>query len=160
MIDIKLIRTNPDLVKANIKKREMNLDSVVDEILEIDAKRRELTGSTEAMKAEQNACTKKIPAMKKAGEDVAPVMAEMKALSEKIKAADAELGEIEAKQQELMLGLPNMPDEDVAAGGKEQNVPVHYFGEQPKFDFEPKNHVDLCESAAQLLHQRASGRRL
>ena len=146
MIDIKLIRTNPDLVKANIKKREMNLDSVVDEILEIDAKRRELTGSTEAMKAEQNACTKKIPAMKKAGEDVAPVMAEMKALSEKIKAADAELGEIEAKQQELMLGLPNMPDEDVAAGGKEQNVPVHYFGEQPKFDFEPKNHVDLCES--------------
>ena len=59
MIDIKLIRTNPDLVKANIKKREMNLDSVVDEILEIDAKRRELTGSTEAMKAEQNACRRR-----------------------------------------------------------------------------------------------------
>lgn len=156
MIDIKLIRTNPDLVKANIKKREMNLDSVVDEILEIDAKRRELTGSTEAMKAEQNACTKKIPAMKKAGEDVAPVMAEMKALSEKIKAADAALGEIEAKQQELMLGLPNMPDEDVAAGGKEQNVPVHYFGEQPKFDFEPKNHVDLCESLGMIDYPRGA----
>ena len=103
MIDIKLIRTNPDLVKANIKKREMNLDSVVDEILEIDAKRRELTGSTEAMKAEQNACTKKIPAMKKAGEDVAPVMAEMKALSEKIKAADAELGEIEEHEAAVVL---------------------------------------------------------
>ena len=156
MIDIKLIRTNPDLVKANIKKREMNLDSVVDEILEIDAKRRELTGSTEAMKAEQNACTKKITAMKKAGEDVAPVMAEMKALSDKIKAADAELGEIEAKQQELMLGLPNMPDEDVAAGGKEQNVPVHYFGEQPKFDFEPKNHVDLCESLGMIDYPRGA----
>ena len=156
MNDIKLIRTNPDLVKANIRKREMDLDAVVDEIIAIDAKRRELTGSTEAMKAEQNACTKKIPAMKKAGEDVAPVLAEMKALSEKIKAADAELGEIEAKQQELMLGLPNMPDEDVAAGGKEQNVPVHYFGEQPKFDFEPKNHVDLCESLGMIDYPRGA----
>ena len=156
MIDIKLIRSNPDLVKANIKKREMNLDSVVDEILELDAKRRELTGSTEAMKAEQNACTKKIPAMKKAGEDVAPVMAEMKALSEKIKAADADLSAIEEKQKELMLGLPNMPDEDVVAGGKEQNVPVHYFGEQPKFDFEPKNHVDLCESLGMIDYPRGA----
>ena len=156
MVDINLIRSNPDLVKANIKKREMNLDDVVDAILEVDAKRRELTGSTEAMKAEQNACTKKIPAMKKAGEDVAPVMAEMKALSEKIKAAAAELGELEEKQKELMLSLPNMPDEDVAAGGKEQNVPVHYFGEQPKFDFEPKNHVDLCESLGMIDYPRGA----
>lgn len=67
MLDLKLIRTNPDEVKAAIHKRELNLDETVDKILEIDARRRELTGSTESMKAEQNACTKKIPAMKKAG---------------------------------------------------------------------------------------------
>ena len=156
MLDLKLIRTNPDEVKAAIHKRELNLDETVDKILEIDARRRELTGSTESMKAEQNACTKKIPAMKKAGEDVSGIMAEMKALSEKIKAANADLGELEEQQKQLMLSLPNLPDEDVVAGGKEQNVPLHYFGEQPKFDFEPKNHVDLCESLGMIDYPRGA----
>ena len=156
MLDIKLIRTNPDLVKANIKKREMNLDHIVDEILDIDAKRRELTGTVEAMKAERNADTKKIPQMKKAGEDTTELMARMKALADQIKEADAQLGQLEEKQQDLMLSLPNMPDENVVAGGKEQNVPLHYFGEQPKFDFEPKNHVDLCESLGMIDYQRGA----
>lgn len=156
MLDIKLIRTNPDLVKANIKKREMNLDDVVDEILDLDTKRRELTGKVEAMKAERNADTKKIPQMKKAGEDTTEIMAKMKALADQIKEADAELGQLEEKQQDLMLSLPNMPDENVVAGGKEQNVPLHYYGEQPKFDFEPKNHVDLCESLGMIDYQRGA----
>ncbi len=156
MLDIKLIRTNPDLVKANIKKREMNLDHIVDEILDIDAKRRELTGKVEAMKAERNADTKKIPQMKKAGEDTTELMAKMKALAEQIKEADADLGKLEEKQQDLMLSLPNMPDEDVVAGGKEQNVPLHYYGEQPKFNFEPKNHVDLCEGLGMIDYQRGA----
>ena len=52
---------------------------------------------------------------------------------------------MEEKQKELMLSLPNLPDEDVVAGGKEQNVPLHYFKEKPVFDFPMKNHVDLCE---------------
>lgn len=156
MLDIKLIRTNPDLVKANIKKREMNLDHIVDEILDIDAKRRELTGKVEAMKAERNADTKKIPQMKKAGEDTTELMAKMKALAEQIKEADADLGKLDEKQQDLMLSLPNMPDEDVVAGGKEQNVPLHYYGEQPKFDFEPKNHVDLCEGLGMIDYQRGA----
>ena len=156
MLDIKLIRTNPDLVKANIKKREMNLDHIVDEILDIDTKRRELTGKVEAMKAERNADTKKIPQMKKTGEDTTELMARMKALADQIKEADAELGGLEEKQQDLMLSLPNMPDENVVAGGKEQNVPLHYYGEQPKFDFEPKNHVDLCESLGMIDYQRGA----
>ena len=156
MLDIKLIRTNPDLVKANIKKREMNLDHIVDEILDIDTKRRELTGKVEAMKAERNADTKKIPQMKKAREDTTELMARMKALADQIKEADAELGGLEEKQQDLMLSLPNMPDENVVAGGKEQNVPLHYYGEQPKFDFEPKNHVDLCESLGMIDYQRGA----
>src|SRR5699024_9296973 len=88
--------------------------------------------------------------------DVSGIMAEMKALSEKIKAANADLGELEEQQKQLMLSLPNLPDEDVVAGGKEQNVPLHYFGEQPKFDFEPKNHVDLCESLGMIDYQRGA----
>ncbi len=156
MLDIKLIRTNPDFVKAAIRKRELDLDAVVDEIIELDAKRREVTGKAEAMKAQQNAVTKKIPAMKKAGEDTTAVLAEMKELSDAVRAENEKLAELEGKQQELMLSLPNLPDEDVVAGGKEQNVPLHYFKEKPVFDFEAKNHVDICESLGLIDYQRGA----
>ena len=156
MLDIKLIRTNPDLVKAKIQKREMNLDHVVDEILELDAQRREMTGKVEALKAEQNAESRKIPQMKKAGEDTTELIARMKSLSDQIRDENAELEKLEAAQQEKMLSLPNLPDDDVVAGGKEQNEPLHYFGEKPVFDFEPKNHVDLCESLGMIDYQRGA----
>lgn len=121
MLDIKMIRTDGEKVKERIRKREMNLDSIVDEILDIDKKRRELTGEVESKKAEQNADSKKIPQLKKAGEDTAPLMERMKALSAEIKEGDAKLAELEEKQKDLLLSLPNLPDEDVCAGGKEQN---------------------------------------
>ena len=121
MLDLKMIRTEPDKVKAAIQKREMNLDSVIDEILKIDVDRRAVTGKVEAKKAEQNAASKQIPAMKKAGQDTTELMAQMKVLSAEIKEYDAELGELEEKQKDLMLSLPNLLDEDVVAGGKEQN---------------------------------------
>ena len=156
MLDIKLIRTNPDLVKAKIQKREMNLDHVVDEILELDAQRREMTGKVEALKAEQNAESRKIPQMKKAGEDTTELMARMKSLSDQIRDENAELEKLEAAQQEKMLSLPNLPDDDVVAGGKEQNEPLHYFGEKPVFGFESKNHVDLCESLGMIDYQRGA----
>lgn len=156
MIDIKLIRTNPDFVKAAIEKKVEGLSSVIDEILEIDAKRREETGKVEKMKAEQNAATKKIPQIKKEGGDVSAVMAEMKALSAEIKKADEDLSALEAKQHELLLALPNLPDEDVCAGGKENNRVLHQFKEKPVFDFEPKNHVDLCESLGLIDYKRGA----
>lgn len=156
MLDIKLIRSNPDLVKAAAKKREFDADRMIEEILKIDAERREVTGKVEAMKAEQNTATKQIPQIKKAGGDASVLMAEMKELAGKIKDCDAELSELEEKQKSLLLGLPNLPDEDVCAGGKENNKPVHYFKEQPKFDFEPKNHVDLCENLHMIDYQRGA----
>ena len=134
----------------------MNLDHVVDEILELDAQRREMTGKVEALKAEQNAESRKIPQMKKAGEDTTELMARMKSLSDQIRDENAELEKLEAAQQEKMLSLPNLPDDDVVAGGKEQNEPLHYFGEKPVFDFEPKNHVDLCESLGMIDYQRGA----
>ena len=97
MLDIKMIRTDGEKVKERIRKREMNLDSIVDEILDIDKKRRELTGEVESKKAEQNADSKKIPQLKKAGEDTAPLMERMKALSAEIKEGDAKLAELEEK---------------------------------------------------------------
>ena len=156
MLDIKMIRTDGEKVKERIRKREMNLDSIVDEILDIDKKRRELTGEVESKKAEQNADSKKIPQLKKAGEDTAPLMERMKALSAEIKEGDAKLAELEEKQKDLLLSLPNLPDEDVCAGGKEQNQPIRYFKEQPKFDYEPKNHVELCEGLGMIDYQRGA----
>ena len=108
MLDLKLIRTEPDKVKAAIHKREMNLDDSIDAILKIDVERRAVTGKVEAKKAEQNAASKQIPAMKKAGQDTTELMAQMKVLSAEIKEYDAELGELEEKQKELMLSLPNL----------------------------------------------------
>ncbi len=156
MVDIKLVRSNPDFVKAAVKKREMDLDTVIDEILAIDEERRALTGSVESLKARQNAASKQIPQMKKAGEDTTALMAEMKELSETIKEENAKLSELEDKQKDLMYCIPNLPDEDLLAGGKENNAAVHYFKEQPVFDFEPKNHVDLCESLGLIDYERGA----
>lgn len=156
MLDIKLIRSDPQQVKDAIRKREMDLDATVDEILEIDAERRRLTGQTEALKAEQNAASKQIPQLKKEGGDVAGLMARMKELSAKIKEEDAALSALEEQQKDLLLCLPNLPDSDLESGGKENNKPVRVFGEQPKFDFPMKNHVELCESLGLIDYERGA----
>ena len=156
MLDIKLIRSDPEMVKAAIRKREMELDATVDEILDIDARRRSLTGQTEALKAEQNAASKQIPQLKKEGGDVAGLMARMKELSARIKEEDAALTALEEKQKELLLCLPNLPDPDLESGGKENNKPVRVFGEQPQFDFPLKYHVELCESLGLIDYERGA----
>lgn len=156
MLDIKRIRTNPDEVKKAAKKRNFDADALVDEILALDLQRREGTAKVENMKAQQNAASKQIPQIKKAGGDTAGLMAQMKTLSEEIRKEGESLAALEEKQSERMLGLPNLPDDDVAAGGKENNQPLHYFGEQPKFDFPAKNHVDLCENLHLIDYQRGA----
>ncbi|MBQ3259389.1 MAG: serine--tRNA ligase [Clostridia bacterium] len=156
MVDIKLVRSNPDFVKEAVKKREMNLDAVIDEILEIDAKRRALSGENDGLKAKQNAVSKQIPQIKKEGGDVSAIMAEMKELSAKIKEGDAAIGELEDKQKELLLAIPNLPDADLKAGGKENNECVHLFGEKPAFDFPIKNHVELCEDLGLIDYERGA----
>lgn len=156
MIDIKLVRSNPDFVKQAVRKREMDLDNVIDEILDIDAKRRQLSGETDALKAKQNTASKQIPQIKKEGGDVSAIMAQMKELSAKIKEADVAIGELEEKQKDLLFAIPNLPDEDLVAGGKENNEAVHYFKEKPEFSFPIKNHVELCESLGLIDYERGA----
>ena len=156
MVDIKLIRSDAAFVKAAVKKREMDLDAVIDEILEIDAKRRALSSENDALKAKQNAASKQIPQIKKNGGDVSAIMAEMKELSAKIKDGDAAIGELEDKQKELLLAIPNLPDADLKAGGKENNEAVFVFGEKPSFDFPIKNHVELCEDLGLIDYERGA----
>lgn len=156
MLDIRQIRENPDRIKAAMKKRCLDLDTVVDDILKIDAKRREISTKTDQMKSEQNSVSKKIPQMKKAGEDTAPILAKMKELSAEISENAAKVSALEEQQKSLLLSLANMPDEDLAEGGKENNVAIRYFKEAPKFDFEPKNHVELCESLGLIDYERGA----
>lgn len=156
MIDIKLIRENPEAVKQGLLNKEADCGKAIDRILELDGERREFIGKTEALKAEQNKVSKQIPAMKKAGEDTAPVFARMNEIKETIKSLDAKLREVENEYQTLMLGLPNLPDPDLKPGGKENNEPIRYFGEPHKFDFEPKHHVDLCTDLGLIDYERGT----
>ncbi len=156
MLDIKLIKENPEKVKALLAAKEYEASAEIDKILELDTKRRELIGETEALKAEQNKVSKQIPMMKKAGEDTTEVFANMKKLSETIKTNDAKLKEVEEEYRTLMLSLPNLPDEDLKPGGKENNEPVRFFGDPHVFDFEPKNHVDLCTDLGLIDYPRGT----
>ena len=152
MLDLNLIRSNPDFVKEALKKREYDVDFT--ELLAWDARRRELILENENAKAESNKKSKEIPMRKKQGLDASDLLNELKELKEKIAVMDAEQSELEEKIRRFVLALPNLPAEDVVAGGKENNRPVKVFGEKPVFEFEPKNHVDLCTSLGLIDYER------
>lgn len=144
MLDIKVIRNDPDRVKAAMKTRNMDADAIIDEILKIDVERREVTRKVEDMKAEQNADTKKIPQLKKEGKDVTGLMARLKTLSDEIKECGAELNELEEKQKNLLLSIPNIPNKSVPVGKDDtENQEIRRWREPTTFDFEPKAHWDL-----------------
>ena len=156
MIDIKRIKDNPEAVKEGYRTREMDCDSQVDRILELDAQRRALILETETSKAEQNRVSKEIPMRKKAGEDVAPIFKRMGELKAQIAENDKKLTEVEAEYRTLMLSLPNLPDPDLKAGGKENNEPLRYIGAPHEFDFNPKHHVDLCTDLGLIDYERGA----
>lgn len=144
MLDIKFIRENPDVVKAAMKSRNANMDAEIDEILRLDRVRRKLTAKVETMKSEQNAVTKKIPQMKKNGEDTSQVMREMKVLSDEISGLDGELSDVEKSLRDRLLAIPNIPNETVPMGVDDSdNVEVRRWGEPRDFGFSPKAHWDL-----------------
>ena len=144
MLDIKRIKEDPEKVKAGLRAKEVNCDQEVDRILALDKERRDIIHDMEQKKAEQNKVSKTIPQLKKAGEDTAPVFQKMSELKGQIAAQEETLRGVEAEYRTLMLSLPNLPDDDLKPGGKENNEPLRYFGEPHKFDFEAKHHVDLC----------------
>ena len=154
MIDIKYIRENPAEVieRFAIKGRDANAE--IKEILELDEKRRAMIAENETLKAEQNRASKMVPQYKKEGKDTAELFAKMKEMSATIKANDEKLSDVEDRFNTLMLGLPNLPDRDLKPGGKENNEPLRYFGEPHKFDFEPKNHVDICTDLGLIDYKR------
>ena len=144
MLDVKVIRNDPDKIKAAMKTRNMDADSLVDSILKIDEERRRITGETEAMKAEQNADNKKIPVLKKEGKDTAELMDRLKTLSDAIKKEAAQLSALEEQQRTLLLALPNVPNPDVPIGKDDtENREIRRWREPTEFSFDPKPHWDI-----------------
>ena len=156
MLDIKYIRENPEEVIARLLIKGKDARADIEAILALDGERRTLIAETETIKAEQNKVNKLIPQYKKEGKDVAPIFAELKAMSNKTKEIDEKLKDVEAKQTDIMLGLPNLPDPDLLPGGKENNQPLRYWGEPRTFDFEPKHHVDLCTDLGLIDYDRGT----
>ena len=152
MLDINLIRSNPEYVKEALKKREYDVDFT--EMLAWDARRKELLMENENLKAERNRMNKEIPMLKKQGKNISEVLNTLKTMADRVKEMDEEQGALEEKINKFMLALPNLPADDVQAGGKENNQVVKVFGEKPVFDFEPKNHVDLCTGLGLIDYER------
>lgn len=156
MLDIKLIKENHQEVIDRLAGKGKDAREEIAEILRLDGERRALILETDNLKAEQNKVSKEIPKMKKAGEDTAPVMARMRELSDKIKENDGKIREVEGAYRDVMLSLPNLPDKDVVPGGKENNQELRRFGVPHTFDFEPKNHVDLCTDLGLIDYERGT----
>ena len=168
MLDIRKIKENPDAVKAGLKAKEVDCDAIVDQILVLDEKIRALKTTTETKTAEKNKLAKengKLFGQKKGaekkGEDTSALEAQIAENSAKSVALDKEIEDDAAQLKTLsdqfrvaMLSLPNLPDDDLLPGGKENNQPLRYIGEKPAFDFEPKHHVDLCEGLGLIDYTR------
>jgi seryl-tRNA synthetase len=123
----------------------------------IDQERRERITAAERLKAQRNKASEEIPRRKKAGEDVSSLLAEMKQVSEEIKLADERIAELDAKLSDFMLTVPNRPHSSVPVGhNAAANVEVRRWGAPPKFDFKPRPHWEIAESAGILDFQRAA----
>lgn len=157
MLDIKVIRQDPQRVKEAMRNRQNPMDETIDEILNIDEQRRVLTAKTEGEKAEQNKLSKQIPMLKKEGKNTEELMAQLKTLSDDIKEMASELSGLETKQRELLLRVPNIPHESVPVGKDDSdNVEQRRWGEPRTFDFEPKAHWDLGTGLDILDFERAA----
>lgn len=154
MIDINLIRNKPEAVKNSLLKR--NYEVSFDELLKWDEQRRELIIISDQKKAERNRVSRQIPIIRHSGEDVEELLSDMKSLSGEIKSYDDQLKVLDEKIKSFLEVLPNLPAEDVVAGGKENNLVVRTYGSQPEFDFEPKNHIEIAESLSLIDYKRGA----
>ena len=157
MLDIKVIRSDPERVRQAMKNRGKEVD--VDGLLEIDDRRRALIASTDALKAEQNSDGKKVPMLKKQGDSEAAnkLLARMKALSDGIKENGAQLRALEEELQGRLLSIPNLPHESVPVGRDDSaNVEIRRWNEPRSFDFTPRPHWELGEALGILDPERAA----
>jgi seryl-tRNA synthetase len=149
MLDPKLLRSQLDVVANRLQCRHVELDTA--KLQSFEESRRTLQSETEQLQAERNAGAKKIGQAKKSGEDVAPIMARMQDVNERLETVKVELDSLQSDISAFAMAIPNLPHESVPAGkGEEDNVEVHRWGTIRQFDFEPKDHADLGEALGLL----------
>ena len=144
MIDQKLIIDNPDLIAEKLAKKGCIVD--FKPFLALVEKRKALLLNVENAKAERNKLSASVPQVKKAGGDVQAIFAKVKEIMAGAAKDEEELGKVEDEIKNFLMPLPNLPDDDLLPGGKENNKVIHEYGKPTKFDFEAKDHVTLCES--------------
>ena len=154
MLDINRIRENPEGVKAALKKKLWDTDFT--ELLEWDKRKKELIQFVEGNKAEMNKLSASVPQAKKNGEDVSKIFLKVKEIAALNAKSEEELKQLEEKIFNFLAELPNIPDDDLLGGGKENNKPIKVFGEQPKFNFPIKDHVELATSLGLVDYDRAA----
>ena len=154
MLDINRIRENPEAVKEALKKKLWDADFT--ELLAWDKRKKELIQFVEGNKAEMNRLSASVPQAKKNGEDVSKIFAKVKEIAAANAESDKELKELEEKIFNFLAELPNIPDDDLLGGGKENNKPIRSFGKKPEFNFPMKDHVELATSLGLVDYDRAA----
>ena len=152
MLDLKLITENPDLVKERLAKKGCIVD--FNDVIAWNNEKKKLIKENEQLQAKRNSVSAEIPKLKKAGQPVDEIFAEMRALGDTIAEGTAKINELSDKITEFVAKLPNMPDDDLLPGEKENNKVIKVFGEKPQFNFDAKNHVDLCTALGLIDYER------
>src|SRR5579862_2033489 len=157
MLDLSFVRDHQDLIKAKLRDRGMNPDVLLGDFYAIDLDRRAAITKAETLKAQRNKITEEIAQLKKNKQDATALINENKELRETIAAAENIAGEADARLRNILVGIPNLPDDSVPVGSSEaDNVEVRRWGSPPQFDFAPKPHWELGEELGVLDLERAA----
>ena len=155
MLDIKLIRETPEVVRAGLQSRHSPVD--ISAVLELDERRRAAITEGDRLKSERNTVSKKIGELKKAGQDTSEIQRQTREMGEQIAALDAAVREIEEAQGKLLLAIPNLPHASVPIGEDATgNVVAREWGTKQEFAFPPKDHMALGESLGLFDFERAA----
>jgi seryl-tRNA synthetase len=147
MLDLKRLRQDPDATRAALaRRRDASIDAAVDEVLDLDRRRRDLLARAEAIKADRNAASEEVAKLKRSGGSAEELMVKLRASGDEVKRLDAETREVDASLESLLLRIPNLPHDSAPDGGAEANRVVRSWGEPPKFEFAPKPHWELGAS--------------
>jgi seryl-tRNA synthetase len=145
MFDIRLLREDPEAVRAGLRKRNSAID--LDAVLEVDADRRRLIYEMEQLRAEQNRASEEIGRRKRVKEDASEAIAAMKDIKDRISALEEQVRELDVRLRDFLLTMPNLPDASLPEGADASaNRLERQWGERPGFDFEPQDHIALGES--------------
>jgi seryl-tRNA synthetase len=155
VLDLRSIREDPDAARAALRRR--GAADALDELLRLDARRREILPSLEEDRARRNRVSEEIAELKRAGESADELIAEMRELGASIKEREAELAQVEEARDELAATLPNLPDPDAPDGEADEDaVTLRQVGPQPEFDFQVRDHLDLGTANGWIEMEKAS----